>query len=62
MSEKLKPGHPAPTSGQYVEVGPRGGNASKTEKTAIKGKPMPPTAKPGNSYVLVDETKHKKKK
>ena len=61
MSEKIKPGQPAPKSGQYAEVGPRGGSPSKTEITAVEGKPMPPTSKPGNAFVLVDETKHKKK-
>jgi len=43
MSNKtpLKPGTPAPVSGQYEQVGPRGG-AGK-EITGIKGKPLPPT-------------------
>ena len=53
-----KPGAPAPTSGQYVEVGPRGGNHGSVEITAISGKPMPPTSKPGCSWKLVDATKH----
>ncbi|MBS5859835.1 YjzC family protein [bacterium] len=60
MTDKLKPGMPAPKSGQYKEVGPRGGFVSNTEITAVQGKPMPPTDKSGNSYVLVDSTKHKK--
>jgi hypothetical protein len=29
--------------------------------TAVEGKPLPPTPKPGQVYVLVDKTKHKGK-
>lgn len=50
----LKPGQAAPKSGQYKETG------SKTEITSTQGKPLPPTSKPGKTYTLVDETKHKK--
>ncbi len=49
----LKPGQPAPTSGQYRESG------TGTEITAVKGKPLPPTQKPGRTYRLVDRTRHK---
>jgi hypothetical protein len=44
-----------------VQVGPRGGNAGNLEVTAVKGKPMPPTDKPGQKYVLVDPTEHAKR-
>lgn len=60
MTERLSPGTKAPDSGQYKEVGPRGGKVSDTEVTSTKGKPLPPTSKPGNKYVVVDKTKHKK--
>lgn len=40
----LTPGKKAPISGQGVEVGPRGGNPSKTKVTLIKGKTVPPTS------------------
>lgn len=53
----LKPGQPAPNSGQYGVRGPRGG-ASGTEVTAVKGEPLPPTPKPGMTYDLVDRTKN----
>ncbi|WP_306365557.1 hypothetical protein [Nocardia sp. CC227C] len=53
----LKPGNKAPRSGQYEEVGPRGGRTGE-EKTGVKGKTLPPTSKPGNHYVLVDPTKN----
>ncbi len=59
MPTKLKPGQKAPKSGQYKVVGPRGGNRDR-EVTSTKGKPLPPS-KPGEKYILVDETKHSKK-
>ncbi len=62
MSKKttpLRPGSPTPASGQYELVGPKGGKPGN-EITAIEGKPLPPTPKPGQGYVLVDPTKHKK--
>ena len=55
---KLKPGNETPKSGQYAPVGPRGGKTG-IEITAVKGKPLPPTSKPGMTYKLVDPTKHK---
>lgn len=51
----VKPGAPAPTSGQYR---PTGGGS---EITAVEGKPLPPTPKSGQEWVLVDATKHKRK-
>lgn len=59
MADKTRPGAPTPTSGQYVEVGPRGGVHGNYEITSVFGKPMPPTSKPGCSWQLVDQTKHK---
>jgi hypothetical protein len=52
-SGTFRPGTPAPASGQIKEIG------SKTEKTVVTGKPLPPTEKPGGKYVYVDLTKHK---
>jgi hypothetical protein len=54
-AKKLKPGTPAPKSGQYKVPG------SKVEVTAVKDKPLPPTPKAGQTYTLVDPTKHKPK-
>ncbi len=54
----IKPGQKAPASGQYGVIGSRGGKTNK-EVTVVKGKPMPPTDKPGQSYVLNDATKNK---
>jgi hypothetical protein len=57
MSKNLKPGQIAQKSGQYQEIGPRGG--LKKEITVIKGKIFPPTEKPNSSFKLVDPTKNK---
>ncbi len=57
MSKTLKPGTTAPRSGQYEQVGPRGGNTGN-ERTVVRGEPMPPTPKPGMGYRLVDPTKN----
>ena len=57
MSKSYKPGQIAPRSGQYGLVGPRGGQTG-TERTAVRGEPLPPTPKPGMTYVLTDPTKN----
>lgn len=54
----LKPGNKAPASGQYGIVGPRGGKTTK-EVTVVKGEPLPPTQKPGQTYVMNDPTNNK---
>lgn len=58
MSDKLKPGQTSPKSGQYQEVGPRGGQGGR-EVTVPKGRPLPPTTAPNRRYVLVDPTDNK---
>jgi hypothetical protein len=57
MSKIIKPGQTAPRSGQYEQVGPRGGSTGN-ERTVTRGEPLPPTPKPGMGYKLVDRTKH----
>lgn len=52
----MKPGQKAPASGQYQEIGPRGGKGP--EVTSVKGEPLPPTSKPGSTYTLVDPSKN----
>lgn len=49
----LKPGTPAPTSGQYKPKG--GGN----EVTVPKGHRLPPGPKKGTDWINVDPTKNK---
>jgi len=56
----LKPGKEAPKSGQYQEIGPKGGKGR--EVTSVKGEPLPPSTKPGSTYKLVDATKNKSNK
>lgn len=53
-----KPGEKAPASGQYVPTGPRGGQGGN-ETTIVKDKPLPPTPKPNQTWVIVDRTKNK---
>lgn len=52
----LKPGQSAPASGQYRQVGPRGGEGR--EVTTVKGEPLPPTTRRGSTYTLVDPSKN----
>lgn len=52
-----KPGQKATNSGQYQELGPRGGK--RREVTVTKGEPLPPTTSKGATYKLVDRTKNK---
>ncbi len=56
-TNRLKPGNKAPASGQYQEVGPRGGKGR--EVTGVKGKPLPPTTRKKSSYKIIDPTKNK---
>jgi hypothetical protein len=58
MSDKMKPGSIAKRSGQYEQIGPRGGRTGE-ERTVTKGEPLPPTPKPGMGYRLADASKHR---
>lgn len=51
-----KPGKPAPRSGEYVIVGPRGGEGD--ERTVVRNEPFPPTPKPNSGYKLVRPAKN----
>lgn len=58
MADKpIKPGTPAPLSGQYEIVGPRGGSTG-SERTVVVGKPLPPTPNAGQGYRPVDPTRN----
>lgn len=52
--QPLRPGTPAPFSGQARN------NTTRTEVTVVRNEPMPPTPKAGQTYTMVDRTKHKK--
>lgn len=56
-SSSSKPGRPAPASGLYDVIGPRGGDTGK-QVTSVEGHPLPPTPKPGQSYKLVRPAKN----
>ena len=51
MKKELKPGQIAPRSGEYEIIGPRGGDTGR-ERTVVRGAPLPPTPKPGQTYVM----------
>jgi len=54
---ELGPGVKSPRSGQYQQIGLRGGKGK--EVTVVKGEPLPPSPSKGVSYKLVDPTKNK---
>ena len=58
MSNPVKPGQRALRSGQYEEVGPRGGRTGH-EVTISRGERVPPTRQPGGGFTMVDPTKNK---
>lgn len=51
----LRPGQIAPSSGQYQQIGPRGGKGK--EVTVVKGDPLPPTPRRSMTYNLKDSVK-----
>jgi hypothetical protein len=57
-NKPLSPGSKASVSGQYGIIGPRGG-VTGAERTVVKNEPLPPTPKPGQTYILNDKTKTK---
>ena len=57
MAETYKPGTPAPESGIYEQVGPRGGRTGE-QADSTKGKPLPPTESPDMAWRLVRRAHH----
>lgn len=55
---RLPPGTPAPKSGLYERVGPRGGMTGE-QADSTKGKPLPPTPGSGQTWTLVEPARHK---
>ena len=55
----IRPGQIAKRSGQYQQLGPRGGRGKEVTVTRGELLPLPPTPKPNMSYTLVDPTKNK---
>jgi hypothetical protein len=57
---RFTPGTPAPKSGLYEKIGPRGGRTGE-EADSTRGKPLPPTQKSGETWALVRPAHHKNK-
>jgi len=57
MRKGLTPGTRAPISAQYGVLGPRGGWTGR-EVQSEKGNPLPPTSRPGETYIPVDPVKN----
>lgn len=57
MAKTYKPGQTVPKSSQAEIIGIRGGRTG-VERTVVEGKPFPPTQRPGQTYLIVDRTKH----
>jgi transcriptional regulator with XRE-family HTH domain len=55
--KRLRPGQIAPQSGQYQQIGPRGGRGK--EVTVVRGEPLPPTPNKSITYTLIDPGKGK---
>jgi transcriptional regulator with XRE-family HTH domain len=55
----LRPGQIAPHSGQYQQIGSRGGRGK--EVTVVRGEPLPPTPNKGVTYILIGPVKGKTK-
>jgi hypothetical protein len=51
MTRVYRPGESAPVSGEFEIVGPRGGDTGE-ERIAVRGRPLPPTPRPGQGYVI----------
>jgi len=61
MGKIFKPGQPAPASGIFNMVGPRGGKTGE-QVVSTRSKPLPPTEKPGQGYQMAKPAHHKGKK
>jgi hypothetical protein len=57
-TKRLPPGTPAPMSGIYEQIGPRGGRTGE-EADSTRGKPLPPTGRSGDTWTLVRPAHHK---
>lgn len=56
-SRIVRPGEVIGRSGEYVEVGPRGGKHN--EVTLVRGKTAPPTNTPKSHFALVRPAKNR---
>jgi hypothetical protein len=58
---EIPPGAPAPRSGIYEQVGPRGGRTGE-QADSTRGKPLPPTKEAGRRWRLITPANHKEGK
>jgi hypothetical protein len=56
--DAMPPGTPAPRSGIYEQIGPRGGRTGE-QADSTRGKPLPPTDRSGMGWQLVTPARHK---
>lgn len=61
MPKTYKPRQLAPESAIYDMVGPRGGRTGE-QKVSTRDKPLPPTDKPGQTYVVAKPAHHKSRR
>ncbi len=61
VTKIFKPGQPAPASAIYNTVGPRGGQTGG-QVVSTQHKPLPPTQRPGQGYVVAKPAHHQSKK
>ncbi|MEA3403090.1 MAG: hypothetical protein U9R79_17745 [Armatimonadota bacterium] len=52
MDDRLRAGQPAPRAGDY-EVVTRDGDRTGIYRRGLKGRPLPPTPRKGQSYIYV---------
>ena len=52
MKNRQRPGEKPNKSGEYIEVGPRGGKVKKPRQVTIESgdSPLPPTSQKGNQW------------
>jgi hypothetical protein len=53
MAKTLKTGKKTPRAGEYEVRGPRAGTGGKKDSSP-KGKPLPPTPKPGQGLKIIE--------
>lgn len=53
----FKSGQKVPKSSEVEIIDPRGGQTGQ-KRNVVKGERFPPTPKPGQTYQIVDPTKH----
>jgi hypothetical protein len=56
--DTMPPGTPAPRSGIYEQIGPRGGRTGE-QADSTRGKPLPPTDRAGQGWRLITPAHHR---